>query len=438
MKQKRKYKQTTIKNMKFIDSDSLYNKFIDKNSILVKIHDNIDFSFVNDLCDEFYSEDGQNAFLPELVFRVSFIQFLKNGLSDNEVVRQCKTNFEYRYFCNLAIDDELFDDCKLSRFRKEIGADRFKQIFDLLVQKIKDEGYITENDVQYLDSFLFLADVKIISINSLLSKSIQQVLKDLNKKDSDVEAAVKKRDFELSEDEQKERFVFLVKKAQEVLAYAKNKKDLPAQANKSVSALARIVKERAEITKEDVRKKESEEEKDKIISASDNDARMMGKKENDVKPSYKSHVAMTKNRFITFTDVTLATVYDGHHAVSTITDLKSRGFNVPMAVGDAHFGDISLRENMALEDTQIIAPYRKNQAMNSCLTNDSMIEAWAYNHTTEYKDHIRIRAYTEPKQGEMKNLHGMRRAKFRGLEKIRVQNYMSAIVVNCKRLATAS
>ena len=133
------------------------NNIIDKNSVLVKIHDNIDFSFVNDLCDEFYSENGQNGFLPELVFRVSFIQFFKNGLSDNEV------------------DDEIFDDCKLSRFRKEIGADKFKQIFDFLVQK--------------------------------------------------------------------------------------------------------------------------------IISSSDNEARMMSKKENDVKPSYKSHVAMTKNRFITYTDV---------------------------------------------------------------------------------------------------------------------------------------
>lgn len=260
----------------------------------------------------------------------------------------------------------------------------------------------------------------------------------MDKKDSEMEDDGKKRDFELSEDEQKERFVFLVKKAQDVLAFAKNKKGLSAQANKSVSALSRIVKERAEITKNEIRKKESGEEKDKIISASDNEARMISKKENDVKPSYKSHIAMTKNRFITYTDVTLATVYDGHHAVNTITDLKSRGFEVPMAVGDAHFGDISLRENMALEDTQIIAPYRKNQAMNSCLKEDIMIEAWAYNHTPEYKDHIRIRTYTEPKQGEMKNLHGMRRAKFRGLEKIRVQNYMSAIVVNCKRLATAS
>ena len=165
---------------------------------------------------------------------------------------------------------------------------------------------------------------------------------------------------------------------------------------------------------------------------------MMGKKENDIKPSYKSHLAMTKNRFITYTDVTLSTVYDGHQADPAIRDMKSRGFEVPIVVGDNHYGNFSLREKMQQEGTQIVAPYRKNQAMNSCLTNNIMIEAWAYNHTGEYKIHKKIRTYTEPKQGEMKNLHGMRRAKYRGLERVRVQNYMSAFVTNCKRLIVAS
>lgn len=436
MKKTSKYKQTTIKNMKFVDSELLYSRFIDMNSILVKIHDNIDFSFVNELCDEVYSLDGQNAYLPELVFRVSFIQFFKNGLSDNEVVKQCKTNMEYRYFCNLAIDDELFDDCKLSRFRKELGVQRFKQIFDLLVQKIKEVGFISEDDAQYMDSFLFLADVKVVSINALLSKAIQQALNVSKRSDKEAEEDLKKRDFELSEEEQKKRFVFLVKKAQEILAYAKTQ-ELSKEAKKSISLLKRIVKERAEITDEDIRKKESVEEKDKIMSVSDSDARMMGKKENDVAPSYKSLISMNKNGIITYADVTLATVYDGHHAYTIIGDLKSRGFNVPVAAGDTHFGDMALRESMKSEGTQIVAPYRKNQSMNSCLTEDIMIEAWAYNHTPEYKDHMRIRAHTEPKQGEMKNLHGMKRARFRKLERIRVQNYMSAIVTNCKLLVAS-
>ncbi len=432
---KSKYKSTTINNCKFISSDELYQKFLDPNSQLVKIHENIDFSFVNDLCEEIYVDSGQHAFLPEFVFRVSFIQFFKGGLSDNEVVKQCKTNLEYRYFCNLAIDDEIFDDCKLSRFRNELGVDRFKKVFDMLVLKIREKGLISKDDVQYMDSFLFLADVKIVSINALLSQSIMAVLSALNKEDTEIKKDKKRRDFELSEDQQKKRFVFLVKKAQDILTSTKDLKDCSIEAKKALAVLARIVKERADIIDENtIRKKESNEEKDKIMSVSDSDARFMGKKEHDVAPNYKSHVAMTANQFITYTDVTQATIYDGHHSSVIITDLKSREFTVPIGVGDTHYGDMEFRKAMAAQNTQIVAPYRKSQAWNSCLTEDVMIETWAYNQTNEYKIHRKIRSQIEPKQGEMKNLHGMKRAKYRGLDKVRIQNFMSAFVTNCKKI----
>jgi transposase len=439
MKQKRKYKQSsTIKDTKFIDSKTLYGKFIDPNSPLVKIHDSIDFSFVNKLCDTVYSDDGQRAWLPELVFKVSFIQFFKGGLSDNEIVRQCKVNMEYRYFCDLAIDDGIFDDCKLSRFRKELGAERFKHIFDRVVEKVKDAGLVSDNDVQYMDSFLFLADVKIVSINALLSKAICRTLKDLGRGDKAMAEDAKKRDFELSEEQQRTRFVFLIKKAQSLLALAKKRTNLSDDAMKSIGVLSRIVKERAEIDEcGDVRKKKGREEKDKLISVSDYDARMMGKNDKPVAPTYKSHVSMNSKGFITYTEATLSTVYDGHQQRHAIDDLKLRGFNVPQCVGDTHYGDMDVRTDMQEEQTQVIAPYRKNQVMNSCMKQDIMIEAWAYNHTQEYKEHMKIRAHVEPKQGEMINVHGMKRARLRGLEKVRIQNYLSAIATNCKLLVAS-
>ncbi len=439
MVQTTKYKNSsTINNIKFINSDDLYQRFINPQSVLVKIHDKIDFSFVNELCEDVYMEEGQHAYLPELVFRVSFIQFFKGGLSDNEAVRQCRTNLEYRYFCNLAIDDELFDDCKLSRFRKELGEKRFKSIFDMIVEKIREAGFISNNDVQYLDSFLFLADVKLISMNVLLSKAIQHVLADLGMKDKDVEEDTKTKDFELSEEQQKKRFTFLITKAQEIFGLVK-RKELSQKAEKSIATLRRIVKERAEIEDDGtIRKKEAGEEKDKIVNTSDTDARMMGKKKDEIHPSYKSFVAMNKEHFITGTDVTIATIYDGHHTSVLINDLKARGFTVPQCVGDTHFGDIDLRREMAKQATQIIAPYRQNQIMNSCMTEEVMIEAWNYNHTKEYKEHYRIRSHIEPKQGEMKNVHGMKRAKWRGLGRVKIQNYMSAIVTNCKKWATVA
>lgn len=56
-----------------------------------------------------------------------------------------------------------------------------------------------------------------------------------------------------------------------------------------------------------------------------------------------------------------------------------------------------------------------------------------YNASSEYHEDKKKRARIEPKQGEMKNRHGLKRARYRGLLKIKVQAVMTAIVVNLKR-----
>lgn len=54
--------------------------------------------------------------------------------------------------------------------------------------------------------------------------------------------------------------------------------------------------------------------------------------------------------------------------------------------------------------------------------------------TPEHKAAMKRRLAVEPKQAEMLNQHGMRRARYRGLSKVRVQAYLIGAVVNVKRL----
>jgi len=53
-----------------------------------------------------------------------------------------------------------------------------------------------------------------------------------------------------------------------------------------------------------------------------------------------------------------------------------------------------------------------------------------------YRKAKRKRPRIEPKFGEMKNFHGLKRARYWGLEKMRVQVFLTGIVVNLKRMAT--
>jgi len=64
---------------------------------------------------------------------------------------------------------------------------------------------------------------------------------------------------------------------------------------------------------------------------------------------------------------------------------------------------------------------------------ETVEEARRYNQTQEYLEDAKTRARIEPKFSEMKNLHGLRKAKYRGLKKFNIQLLITAIVVNIKR-----
>jgi len=51
---------------------------------------------------------------------------------------------------------------------------------------------------------------------------------------------------------------------------------------------------------------------------------------------------------------------------------------------------------------------------------------------------MKQKSHIEPKQGEMKNHHGLQRAKYWGLKKMNIQAILSGIVVNIKRLVTVN
>jgi transposase len=54
--------------------------------------------------------------------------------------------------------------------------------------------------------------------------------------------------------------------------------------------------------------------------------------------------------------------------------------------------------------------------------------------TEEYALLLRARSRIEPKHAEAKRFHGMRRARYRGLIKMQLQAYLTATILNVKRM----
>lgn len=65
--------------------------------------------------------------------------------------------------------------------------------------------------------------------------------------------------------------------------------------------------------------------------------------------------------------------------------------------------------------------------------NKELREAEAYNITEQFKEDMKLRPAIEGKLSELVRYHGMRRARYRGLNKLGLQCYFAAVAVNIKR-----
>jgi transposase len=169
-----------------------YQATIPSDHLLRKIAASIDFSFVREVLVDQYSENrGRPAEDPELMFKICLLEYLYD-LSDVQVIEQIRVNLAYRWFLGLNIDDQLPDDSTISYFRvKRVGLERFQKIFQGIVNQCIQNGIITKSGKRsIIDATHIIADVAIPTWLTLLRQSIKRVLHELETAGASEEARV--------------------------------------------------------------------------------------------------------------------------------------------------------------------------------------------------------------------------------------------------------
>lgn len=152
---------------------SLYDVIIPKDHLLRKIKENIDFNFVNPMLKEQYCEHfGRPAKEPEMMFKLLFLKKLYD-LSDESLVQNTSVNMAYKYFLDLDPEDGLVDSSLLTKFRKtRITEDILEEMLKETISQAIKKGLIKSTSI-IVDSTHTNAAVR--------PKSVTQVLRDLSK-----------------------------------------------------------------------------------------------------------------------------------------------------------------------------------------------------------------------------------------------------------------
>ncbi len=122
----------------------LYDKIVPKNHSLRLINEHIDFSFITPLLGEKYSIDyGRPAYSPEVMFKLLFLKILYN-LSDERVIQEAQVNMAYKYFLNLEPDDQLMHPSSLTKFRKlRLNQEKIlEELLSEIVRQAIEKGLI--------------------------------------------------------------------------------------------------------------------------------------------------------------------------------------------------------------------------------------------------------------------------------------------------------
>lgn len=125
----------------------LYNK-IPKNHTLKLINNAVDFSFVTELLEKSYNKYyGRPAKDPEMMIKLLILQYLYN-LSDEKVIEEASLNIAYMWFLGINPEDELPHPSLLAKFRVHRLQDiTLDEIIVEIVRQCVEKGIIKDTGI---------------------------------------------------------------------------------------------------------------------------------------------------------------------------------------------------------------------------------------------------------------------------------------------------
>lgn len=297
----------------------IYDIVVPKDNMLRQMNDLVDFSFVHEELQNKYSLDnGRNAVPPIRMFKYLLLKSIFD-LSDVDIVERSKYDMSFKYFLDMAPEDEVIPPSSLTKFRKLRLKD--VNLLDLLIQKTVEialEKEIIKSRAIIVDATHTKARFNQQSPKEILMEKSKRLRKavypiDENMKDK---FPPKTTTDELADElDYCQKLMKAVEKEETIREYPKVKKKL--------NYLKEIVEDHTE----------------HLQLANDPDARLGHKTADSSFFGYKTHLAMNEERIITAAVITTGEKSDGKQLQTLITKSRETGMEIDTIIGDTAYSE---------------------------------------------------------------------------------------------------
>jgi transposase len=472
----------------------LYDK-IPENHTLKLLRDEVDFSFINKMLEKTYCKEyGRPAKEPELMVKILVLQKLYD-LSDEKVIENCSLNLAYMYFLGINPEDDLPHPSLLTKFRKSRleGNLTIDEIIIEIINQCIEKGILQKVSGITIDSTHTEANTKKYRPERVMKQLAKKIFKTVKEENGEIPSEINQeipdyKEIENHDEARKTMKSYLeetvskveelveLEKAPETKALVNNAKEILADPKFIEQRGVRsIVDQEARIgykSKNDpffgYKTEFMMTTEDRIITAvhTGNGAYVDGTKFDEL-------LELTKKTRIKIPEVYGDKAYFKKPILDKISELKAKAY-IPVSeaayrIDEERFSYnkdsdewFCSQGNKTIKKKHYIRKcgketynyyFDREQCRNCpmrevCITGKTVgkvlgigintPEFYEYSQQQKsegFKEKYKKRACQEGKNGEMKNFHGLDRAKWYGLKSMGLQAKLTALAVNLKRIA---
>ncbi len=313
----------------------IYDKVIPKNNLLRQIKEMIDFAFIyEELASKYCHDNGRGAIDPIRLFKYLLLKVIFN-LSDEDIVERSRYDMSFKYFLDMAPEDDVISPSLLTKFRKLRLQDM--NLLDMLISKTVEialEKNIIKSKSIIIDSTHTQARYNQRSAREVLLERTKELRKTVYEIDETMrEKFPKKVDNGILEDEieYSQNLIDTIEAQEELMFYPK-------------------VREKLNLLKENI-----QDDLENIQLSKDEDAKTGHKTADTSFFGYKTHIAMTQERIITAATVTSGEKHDGKELQTLVEKSKKFGIRVEEVIGDSAYSEKENLDYAKSEEIQLIS-----------------------------------------------------------------------------------
>lgn len=466
-------------------------QLVPKDHLLRKIDAAVDFGFVHELVEDSYCKYyGRPANEPELLFRLLFLQILYN-LSDERMIQEAGVNLAYKWFVGINPEDPLPDASQLSRFRNHrLGASQVEDVLKHVVSQCIKQGLVKSKTI-IMDATHTLAGSQKQKPFEVLRDAAKRLFRVVVKRHPKLEKKLPKLPSVKSEDAEAE-IIMLAYLAQLGETVEELLPDHEGAVSEKLGIAKQIIEDERLLSHKGIL---SAIDPDARFGWKSSSKSFFGYKEHiamteeeiitalEVTPGSSDDgkqlpalFEQTTANGVTVNEIIADTAYSGKdnlakmkkETISPVVPLnpivheggqRQEGFEYNK---DADFvvcpaGERSKRKaiqgSKTSGESRSLVFYFEVEKCKTCPLSEGCYKAGAKSKTYSiriiaehykeqiefefsdtFKERIKRRPIIEHKNAEMKRFHGMDTARYRGLFRMRIQAYLTAFVVNVKRM----